>query len=424
MLVMTALVLAATAAGCVSTADAGAPGQPNGDAAATNWTAAWGSAMQFPIPLDQTPASAWSQQGFADHTLRQTIRLSTGGSSVRVHLSNQYGTQPLKVAGAAIARTGDGAVVWPDSQQRLAFAGSASVVIPPGQEVVSDAVKLTTAPLERLSVTTHFAEPTGPTTFHRSATATSYRAAGDHLTDPAADAFTETADSWFYLSGVDVAGGASRARSTVVLFGDSLVDGVGSTVNSDSRLSDDLAERLVAAQQPLSVVNTGIGGNKLLSDATCGGEKALARFERDVLDRPGVRTVLVHLGGNDIGTPQMDDGCIRPNPRVTGQQLIEGYQELVRAAHARGVKIIGATILPLKGAKFPFWDENAERTREEVNTWIRTSGAFDAVVDIAQVLANPTDPAAPRPGYVFVDGLHPNDTGYHAIAAAIDLTTL
>ncbi|MBO2453511.1 SGNH/GDSL hydrolase family protein [Actinomadura barringtoniae] len=382
--------------------------------------------MQRPVAGNEDSGLNWSREGFAaGQTVRQIVRVSAGGRTVRIRLSNAYGNKPLRVGGATVGRSAGGALVWPKTMRRLTFGHSASAVIPAGRGVVSDPVGLTTSALEKLSVTLRFAQATGPATFHRFALGKTYRAKGDHLNDIAAEPFGESTGAWYFLSGVETEGNAGRAgRDTVVAFGDSLIDGVGSTPEADGRITDHLAERLMAAGRPLGVVNAGIGSNKLLNGSACGGDSALARFRRDVLDRPGVRSVIVHLGANDIGAPQVDDPCVRPNPKVTAEQLIAGYRQLIKAAHERGVKVIGVTIGPMKGALFPLWDEEAERIRQAVNKWVRTSGEYDSVADLAKVMADPADPELPRPGYVFMDGLHPNDAGYHALAAAIDLKSL
>ncbi|GAB2482468.1 SGNH/GDSL hydrolase family protein [Streptosporangium sandarakinum] len=398
-------------------------GSPDAARSEGRWTAAWGTAVQRPTPGDDDNGPNWSMRGFADQSVRQVIRMTAGGSRLRVRLSNVYGTRPLAVAGAAVGRSAGTALVWPDSVRRLTFGGSSGTVIPPGREAVSDAVTLPTSALEKLAVTLRFARPTGPATFHRFTTATSYRAKGDHLTDPATDAYSESTNAWYHLAGIEVQGGAAP-HETVVAFGDSLVDGVGATAGTDGRFTDKLAERLVAARRPVGVVNAGVAGSRLLNDSSCFGDRAAARFRRDVLDRPGVGAVIVHLGANDLGYPRLGGDCVRPNPRVTVRQLIAGHRALIQAAHARNIKVIGVTILPLKGALFPFWTPEIEKSRLAVNHWIRTGGAYDAVLDADRALADPADPSRPRPGYVFQDGLHPDDAGYHAIASAIDLDAL
>ncbi|MFF5262503.1 SGNH/GDSL hydrolase family protein [Actinomadura viridis] len=389
------------------------------------WAGAWGAAMQPPVEGNEDTGPNWSREGFADQTVRQVVRVTTGGARARIRLSNLYGTRPLRVSGATLGRSAGGAMVWPSTMRTLTFGREKSVVIPAGREAVSDPLALPTSPLERLAVSLRFTERTGQATFHRFAMTSSYRAQGDHLSDQGADAYTQSTSSWYYLSGVEVSGApVSRERNTVVAFGDSLMDGVGSTPGADARVPDHLAERLAAEHRPLAVVNAGIGSGKLLHGSECGGEKGLTRFRRDVLARPGVRSVIVHLGANDIGAPQTGDPCVRPSPRVTARQLIDGHRALIRAAHGRGVKVIGMTVGPMKGALFPFWSPEGEKVRQEVNDWIRTGGEYDSVADADLAMAGAPDPAMPRPGYVFMDGVHPNDAGSHAIAATVDISAL
>ncbi|MBO2457606.1 SGNH/GDSL hydrolase family protein [Actinomadura violacea] len=385
------------------------------------WSQTWGAAMQWPIAGGQDEGPNWSVKGFGDQSLRQVVRLSSGGAKVRIRLSNLYGTRPLKVAGAAVARSGGGAKAWPGTTAAVTFGGARSATVPAGAEVASDPVTLSTVPLEKLAITLRFTRPTGPATFHRFTTQPAYRASGDHLSDVGSDAYTESTDAQYYLAGVDVAGGS--ASGTVVAFGDSLIDGVGATPGADARLPDALAERLAAARQPLGVVNAGIGGNRLRYDSACSGEKATARFARDVLDRPGVRAVIVHLGANDI-RDSPDDPCLRPGGPATAAQVIDAQRQLIRAARARGLRVIGTTILPMKGALFPVWTPQVEKERDAVNHWVRTGGEYDAVLDADRILADPADRDRPRLSYVYEDGLHPNDAGYQALARGIDLAAL
>lgn len=423
ILAVTTAVLTTLAVSAAAVAYGGAP-QKQHAAEGPVWTGAWGTALQRPVEGSEDWGPNWSRQGFADQSVRQVVRVATGGSTLRIRLSNAYGTAPLRITGATVGRSAGDAQVWPGTARTLTFGGDQGTTIAPGRDIVSDAGALSTSPLEKLTVTLYFADRTGPAAFHRFTTATSYRASGSRLTDVGGDAFTASTNAWYLLSGVEVSGPASPGRGTVVAFGDSLMDGAGATPGADNRFTDKLAERVVAGRRPLDVVNAGISGNRILNDSPCYGDKATDRFRRDVLDRPGVRTVIVHLGGNDIGAPEMGDPCMGTAPRVTAHQIIAAHTELVRAAHARGVKAIGATILPMKGALFPLYSEEGEKVRTAVNHWIRTSGVYDSVLDVDQALADPADPAMPRPGYVFQDGLHPNEAGSHAIAAAVRLNTL
>jgi lysophospholipase L1-like esterase len=417
-LLVTAALLIATAG--AKAAPAAAVGT---DPTTIPWAGAWATAMVAANTEDIFGIPDWSQEGFANHSVRQVLRVSRGGSAVRIRLSNHYGTTPLRLSGASIGQAGTGASVQPGSLRPLRFGGSAATVVPVGEEAVSDPAPMVVAPLERLTVTLYFARPTGPATYHTFATATAYRATGDHRFDPSAAAFGETSLAWYYLTGVDVAGGPAGRRDAVVAFGDSITDGPSSTLDADNRYPDELAERLVAAGRPLGVLNTGIASNRVLSDSPCFGERATARFQRDVLDRPQVHSVIVLEGINDIGASEANFGaCFLPNPQITADELIDGYRALIRAAHAHGIRAIGATLTPIKGSFFD--TERAEAVRDAVNHWIRTGGEYDAVVDFDRALADPADPDRLRAAYDSGDGLHPNDAGMHAMAAAIDLHTL
>ncbi|MFE2291584.1 SGNH/GDSL hydrolase family protein [Streptomyces sp. NPDC059452] len=424
MLAATAAALATlvVAAAAVAQQDAG---QKPHAAEGPVWTGAWGAAVQRPVEGSEDWGPNWSRQGFADQSVRQVVRVATGGSTLRIRLSNAYGTKPLRITAATVGRSAGEAQVWPGTARKLTFNGAQGATIAPGGDIASDARALSTSPLEKLTVTLYFADRTGPATFHRFTTATSYRASGRHLTDAdGGDAFTASTGAWYFLSGVEVSGKASPRRGTVVAFGDSLMDGTGAPPGTDTRFTDKLAERIAADRRPLGVVNAGISGNRILNDSPCYGDKATDRFRRDVLDRDDVRSVIIHLGGNDIGAAKMGDPCMGSAPQVSADQIINAHKELIRAAHARGIKAVGATILPMKGARFPVYSRQGEKTRAAVNHWIRTSGAYDSVLDVDRALANPTAPALPRPGYVHPDGLHPNEAGSHAIASAVNLDAL
>ncbi|MFB9903651.1 SGNH/GDSL hydrolase family protein [Allokutzneria oryzae] len=383
------------------------------------WTGTWSTAMQR---ATAGFAPNWSEKGFDNHTVRQVVRSSVGGAVARVRLSNHFGTKPLRVTSATVARTAEGAAVRPGSLRPLTFRFSRSVVIPAGGELVSDPAPFPVAPLERLTVTLYLAEPTGPASLHLFGTATSFRATGDHVADLGAAAFTETSTSWYYLAGVEVTGLPPR-REAVVTFGDSITEGAGATMGAFTTYPDQLAQRLATAGVRRGVLNTGIGGNRVLNDSPCMGEKAGTRFQRDVLDQPGVRTVIVLEGINDIGMSEVPaQPCVLPNPRVTAAELIAGHHDLVKRAHARGIRVVGATLLPFKGAFY--FTERGEAVRDEVNNWIRTSGVYDSVLDLDRVMAEPNDPDTLRAAYDSGDRLHPNDAGYRAMAAAVDLATL
>jgi lysophospholipase L1-like esterase len=377
------------------------------------WADGWSASPQRPSTGFEPN---WAQEGFADQSVRQVTRVSIGGSAVRIRLSNLYGTTPLKVTGASIGASSGGASVRPGSVRHLKFDHALSVVIPAGREIASDPISLRVTPLESLSTTLYFAGSTGPATFHAQAYATSYRTAGNHLNDRAATAFTQTTHSWYYLSDVEVLDAAPR-RDAVVTFGDSITDGFGSTDDANDRYSDDLAERFVAMGKPRSVLNAGIGGNLLLHDSTWYGDKATARFQHDVLDKPQVGCVIVLVGVNDIGFSETDQPTYKPSPNIPVPELIAGYRKLITQAHARGIKVIGATLLPFKGSDH--YSKRSEAKREEINHWIRTSSEYDGVVDFDRVMAASSDPERLNPAYDSGDHLHPNDAGYRVMAQAV-----
>ncbi|GAA3206189.1 GDSL-type esterase/lipase family protein [Nonomuraea roseoviolacea] len=375
--------------------------------------------------------ATWAEQGFADQSVRQVIRLNAGGSHLRVRLSNAYGTTPLRLSGASVGRTGQGAAVRPDTLHRLRFAGEPTATVAAGGRIVSDPVPLPVQAREQLTVTLYFADPTGPATYHQISMTTAYRAGGDHHLDAGAAAYTDTIQpawgSWYYLEGVDVTGGPPTGTA-IVAIGESTTDGFGSTSDGDDRYPDILAQRLLAAGRPRPVLNAGISGNKLLAGSVCTGDSALSRFARDVLDRPGVGTAIISLGMNDIMRPgdQMC-GVDRDDPPVTLRRLADAHRSLIRAAHAQGIKAVGATLLPFKGA--PGWTREADDLRRALNDWIRDSGEYDAIADFDRSI-DPHGGGAIPGGYHnhFPDGrpdhAHPNALGYRIMADFIDLDSL
>ncbi|GLW13109.1 SGNH hydrolase [Microtetraspora sp. NBRC 13810] len=394
-----------------TTATAG-PAQA-GPAPQTDWQAAW---IAAPQRASTGFAPNWSEEGFTGQSVRQVVRLTTGGSSVRIRLSNDYGSSPVHLNGATIAYAAQGASVRPESVRRLTFDHAPSADIPARGGLASDPVRLDTRPFQSVTVTLYFAGTTGPATFHAQGFATSYRAQGDHRTDTTAGAYRQTTHSWYYLSGVDVSGGNKTGKG-VVTFGDSITDGFASTDGANNRYPDELAERLAATGQARPVLNAGIGGNLVLNDSAWYGDHSAARFRRDVLDQPGVGTVVVLEGVNDIGFSETDTPTYKPAPVVSADEMIAGYRRLISQAHAKGIKVVGATLLPFKNSDH--WGTHAAAVSDTVNQWIRTSGAYDAVVDLDRGMAAPGDPDALNPAYDSGDHLHPNDAGYTAMARLV-----
>jgi lysophospholipase L1-like esterase len=278
--------------------------------------------------------------------------------------------------------------------------------------------------LDRLAITLYFADPTGPATWHMTASANSYRASGDQRFAGDGAAFTEATHSFYYLSEVDTAG--TPARNSVVAFGDSITDGAFSSLDTNNRYPDELAERLVAAHRSVGVLNAGISGNRVLEDSACFGDGPATRFARDVVSTPGVRTVIVLEATNDLGSIAQPEPnpCGPPHPDLTVEQLIAAHRAMIATAHAHHIKIIGGTVLPMKGNIYGTFTERGELIRDALNTWILTSHEYDAVVDFASAIAAPTDPDTFNPAYDSGDHLHPNDAGYHTMAATVNLRDL
>ena len=377
------------------------------------WVTSWSASPQTATP--RTLAAA----GFDDQTLREIILPSVGGDEIRLEMTNVFGASALRIGHVTVALAGLGASVVPGTIHPVTFGGRPSARIPAGEQALSDPVRIHVPALQDLAVSVYLPGRTGRATLHSAAQQVNWvSAAGDHAAEAGSAAFTAAVPSWYYVSGLLVQ--SPEAAGTVVAFGDSITDGVQSTTGSNDRWPNDLARRLDGLAGPtLAVADEGIGGNRVLTGSGCCGASALARFARDALDQPGVRDIIVLEGINDIG---FSAGRRNSDAGISAAQLIAGYEQLIARAHARGVRIFGATLLPFRGAGY--YTPAGEATREAVNTWIRTSGAFDGVVDFDAAMRDQADPLRLNPAYDSGDHLHPNDIGYQAMADAINLQLL
>jgi lysophospholipase L1-like esterase len=372
------------------------------------WVGTWASAPL--LDAHAKPAEQLVTPGTTGVTLREVVHVSIGGETARVRFSNLYGTDPLVIGAAQIAQTLKGEAVVPGSGKPLTFHGQPSVSIPAGALAVSDAVPFKFAPLTDLTVSFYLPSPSGPVTEHQLGNATSYHAPGNVVANETLET-PSTLTSWEYLNGIDTL--ASGDVGAVITIGDSITDGAKSTVDTNQRWPDELARRLQAdpKYRHLAVLNEAISGNKILLDGA--GPNVLARFDRDVIAQSGAKYLLILEGINDIGRLHtVPEGA-------TAADLIFALDQMIQRAHAHSIAVIGCTLTPYHGAGY--YTENGEAIRKAVNDWIRTSGAFDGVVDFEAAVRDPNHPDTFLPADDPGDHLHPNDAGYKVMGDSIDL---
>jgi lysophospholipase L1-like esterase len=372
--------------------------------AQTHWIGTWGASPSPQLPKNTLGISAQT-------TLREIVHVSAGGSLVRVRLSNAYGKEAVEIGSAHIALRDHGAAIVAGSDHALTFGGEASVSIPPNALVLSDPISLNAAPSADLAISLFLPKAGLAAGIHYAAQQTNYSAQGDLTAAPDLPG-AATSTSWEFLTGVDVEAPASAA--TIIAFGDSITDGSRSSNDTNHRWPNFLADRLL---------DEGIGGNRILHDPNSNiafGVNALARFDRDVLAQPAVRYVIVLEGINDLGHAGPK---LFPSEQVSAQDVIGGLKQLIARAHEKGIKIYGCTLTPFVGVPFPgYFSAKKEVERKAVNEWIRTSHAFDAVIDFEKAVQDPERPDHIAPAYDSGDHLHPKDAGYKAMADAIDLS--
>jgi lysophospholipase L1-like esterase len=350
-------------------------------------------------------------------TVRQIAHTSLGGDRVRVRLSNAYGASALIIGAAHVAISTGGASISRRTDRILMFNGSPTITIPAGALAVSDPAELNVEAFDNLAISLYLPENVAATTQHSVAQQTNYISPPGDFTGAITFAATTT-QSFYFLTAVEVA--ASRRARAIVTLGDSLTDGFGSTPDTNQRWPNLLAERLQSnwGTSRLAVLNAGLSGNRVLHDLV--GTNALARLDRDVLVQTGAKYVIVQEGNNDFGIPSLIGN---PAEDVTADQVIQGHRQIIDRAHALGLKIYGATLNPIEGIAFPnFYSAALEMKRQAVNHWIRTSKAYDSVIDFDKVLRDPSHPTRILPAYDSGDHGHPNDAGYRAMAEAIDLS--
>jgi lysophospholipase L1-like esterase len=392
-------------------------------AADDDWITTWAA----------SPQPWWEADFFApitvpralrNQTVRQIARVSLGGDRVRVEISNEYGEHPLVIGAAHVALAGERSAIVEGSDRALTFGGQPSVTVPPGAPVLSDPVDLEVPDLGSVAVSLFLPEITPTSTFHWEGVQTAYISGEGSFVDAPDFEAAQTITSRIFLTEIMV--NAPPDARAIVTFGDSITDGATSTVDANHRWPDFLAGRLNEAGARVAVINQGISGARVLRDRM--GDNALARFDRDVLSHPRADTVVLMMGINDIGWPGtllVPEG----EPAPSADDIIAGYRQLIARAHANDFRIFGATLTPFEDTfsgnpLFGYYDEEKEAKRQAVNEWIRTSGEFDGVIDFDAVARDPDNPKHIRAEFDSGDHLHPQDTGYEAMADSIDLELL
>lgn len=385
------------------------PGHPKErHAAAKVWVGTWGTARQLVEPNNMPPVP-----GLSNNTLRQVVCVSIGGKRLRLKFSNEFSKSPVTMKTVQIAVSKGGSAIDGSTTKALKFNGKSEITMEPGAELTSDPVAFDLEPRMEVAITIFFGETSPTVTGHPGSRTTSYLLAGDH-TAPGAD-FIDAAktDHWYIIDGIDVE--APKSAAAIAVFGDSITDGRGSGTNKQDRWPDILAMSLLKNRpaQQVGVLNLGIGGNCVLKGGL--GPTGLSRFDHDVLKQNGVRWLIIFEGVNDIGGTKDSTAAAQ-----VAKDLIAAFDKMIGEAHARGIKVYGATITPIN--KSFYYKDYHEAARNTVNEWIRTGGHYDAVIDFDKVIRNPADPSTLLPEAQSGDYLHPNELGYKMFGEAVDLS--
>ena len=391
----------------ISAASCSRPSGSDTSKPSEHWVGTWVTAEQLVEPHNMPPSP-----GLSYNTLRQIVCVSIGGNRLRMRFSNEFGTSPVTLEAVHVAVSVDSSVIEPSTDKVLAFDGKPGITIAPGEAVTSDPFEFALKPRELLAITIHFGETCPNVTGHPGSRTTSYLLSGDKISSVDFAGATTT-DHWYIISAIDVV--APDSAASVVVLGNSITDGRGSGTNKQDRWPDELAKRLLKNPdtRDVAVLNMGIGGNCVLRD--CLGPAALIRFEHDVLEQHGVRWLIILEGINDIGGARGERWAT-----LVAYNLIAAYKQMIDRAHAKGVRVYGATLTPFGGS---FYDTPARQEAwKQVNEWIRTSGRFDAVIDLDAAVRDPANPSRMLPEADSGDHLHPSERGHRMMAEAVDLT--
>lgn len=376
----------------------------NNNSTDDDWVAGWTASLQAPFK------DGVSSEGFEDQTLRFIVKPHIDGDKIRVRLSNVFGSTPLEIDEVHVAISKEGAENEYGTEKQLTFEGEESVTIPEGERFFSDLIDFELDKDDELTVSVYVEEPTGPTSWHPRSIQTSYLASGNHSNTAESSEFEDGEEAWFWLDGIDVKSKESIDGSVAVV-GSSIDNGNYSTIDANQRWTDYLAKRFYdeSPSVRLSVINAAITANQLLNSPPEKGEHMLGRVDRDVFSQTGIQAMILHGGLNDI----------RHHPEYSTEKIISRMKEISREAHQEGIQIYVATLTPFKGSGM--YSEEKERTRQEVNDWIRSSSEFDGVIDFDKALRDPNEPKQIKSELDSGDGLHPNNEGYEIMADEVDL---
>jgi lysophospholipase L1-like esterase len=381
-----------------------------------HWVTSWGTANMQPDPDNRMPDEKWF-----DSSLRQMVHVSLGGTRLRVRISNLYGTAPLEIDAANIAKavaTGRPDIVAA-SLRKLTFTGQERVTIPAGGEYYSDPVDLEHARGADLAISLHYKAAPERQTGHPGSRTTSFMVRGNRVAETAWPD-SEKVVRWFQIADIEVQ--APRSVGAVSVIGDSITDGHGATTDHNDRWPDQLMARLWSEGITMGVVNTGIGGNRLVRDGL--GPNVVSRFDRDVIARAGVTHVIVLIGVNDLGILHRNKLDTAEARAKLVADLEAGYRQITERAHAHGICVIGGTIVPFTDSDYYHPGPDNESDRQALNAWIRSSGVFDAIADFDAVTRNPAKPAEMLPQLDTGDHLHPSPAGFKVMADAVPISAL
>jgi len=367
-----------------------------------NWVGTWACSTQLTETNNMPP-----QPGLSNNTLRQVIHTSISGTKLRINFSNEYGNTPLTMNSVHLAISNAGSAIKADTDVILKFSGKTSITIPTKNTVTSDVLDFNLPSLTDVAITINFGSVPSSLTGHPGSRTTSYIKSGNTVSDMSMSSAITT-EHWYVINGIDVLSDSST--KAVVVLGDSITDGRGSTTNGNNRWPDNLARNLQrnSSTSKVAVLNQGVGGNTVLTGGL--GPNALMRFDRDVLGQSGVRWLIVLEGVNDIGSS---------NNQTVATNLIDAYKTFIKKAHEKNILAYGVPILPFEGSQYS--SSTHETARQTVNKWILTSGEFDAVIDLDSAVCNPGNSASLLSTYDSGDHLHLNAEGYKKMADKIDL---